>query len=332
MRLEALVVLPLLAVGVMLDGSATKNWRRRVLAVGLFLVSVAPVLVGWYLWYRSASQVGSGGYFETAADKLGGPSLQIVKTLVGNLPALPVHLMGLLIFQRPMWYLAAPLCCILIPGIVVSWRRREMLLLVLAAGYVLFHLTWDVSSINSRYLMPMLPLVAMWLVDGLRAIFDWVARVRPGWAVRISAKVSTASVVAVVAAMSLLPGLVETVRWKLQPTPCQTRSKRDVAVYDVAMWVRGHVSADEVVVAREGSILHYLTGRRVLLPPVPAPGQSDDEFHKAWQQVMGRASVLVVGPPGELRDALLSGWVTAHGGQVDLLASLAGYRVYRKKS
>ena len=329
MRLEALVVLPLLAVGVLLDGSATKSFRRRLLAVGLFLVSLAPILAGWYVWYHSMSQSGSHGYFETAAGK---SSIQVLRTIAGNLPELPVYLMGLLVGQRPAWYLAAPLCCVLIPGVVISWRRREILLLVLAGGYMLFHLAWDVTSVNARYLMPMLPVAALWLADGVRAVFAWMARVRPGLAGRIPARFSTAAVVAAMAALSLIPKLADTACWKFRPTVVEVRSQREARLCDVAMWIRGHSSARDVLIARERPILHYLAGPIVLLVPIMPPGASSEESSRALEPVIGRATLVVVGPGDDVDEQLLGDWVKAHDRQWEFLVPQGDYRVYRRRS
>jgi len=334
-RLVGIVVLPLVLLGMLLDGSCERRLSRRLLCAALVVLVAAPVLAGWFVFYTGAHAPGEGGYFEAAGGQLGASMGVVFSRVAGNLAKLPKHLFGLFIGQRPGWYLSLPFAAVFIVGLVRSIMRREALLLAPALGYVALLILWAPSSISARYLLPIVVVPALWLVDGLRVI---IARLLRG-AERADVHTGriTLGICGVIVVMGLANPLYKlATRW-FDDIPWQVERDNEENLHHLCEWIESHTLQTDKVIAAEHSVINYWTKRRVLFPRPLAEGQTlTPEYRRHVAQTARQADwvIFAISPGRQEEDAtdidvLLRSWHREEGAGLDKVDEKFGYAIYR---
>lgn len=332
-RLVGLVVLPLVLLGVVLDGSIERDWRRRLLGAVTIALMAMPFVLGWFMYYQSMNGSGRGvNYLPGAEAHYALGNLKEIAALVaGNFAhELPRHVMSLLIEQRPLAAVSIPLCLVLVlPGLVRSFARKEAFLLVPVLGYVAFLLTWATTSIDSRYLLPVLAALALWVADSLSIVVHWLGRLGPALARRVPQAAALLAVVCVLAGASLAPGLYKMLRWKFAPTVWQVESPEQDRLCGMAQWVAANTAPQDRLLVREASIVHFWTGRLTVFP-LP---DSEDGMGPQGQRLEDLAAVadwIVVLPTNPQREGSVWEYVQQAGDAFQRVADVQGYQIYRR--
>lgn len=338
-RLVGGMFLPLIALGLLLDRSTGSSLKRRFLGALALGLIVLPFVAGWYLYYRSAASA-PAGYLASAGEIYSsGAAGELLSNIWNNFAyELPRHTMGALMDQRITPALSIPLCLVLLPGLVRSFRRREGLLLVPALAYVAFLLTWARTSVDARYLMPLLPMLAMWFLDGAHAILSWVGRRRPALARLSSPARSTLIVAGLVGAAGLVPNVVKDLSWRFEPTAWQVESGDQVRLCSLTQWLAANTRPADRLLVREEVIVHYWTGRPTWFPPDPAgaspvnyPGQPSPQYMLNLQNDIARRIDLIVLNPtnDDRREVAVRLYVDSAADQLQKVGEHRGYVMYR---
>lgn len=178
----------------------------------------------------------------------------------------------------PMYLAWIPLLLVGI-GLARSVRRREPLGFYVVL-YLITNLLWPTLWTGLRFLVPVLPFLALFLFDGL----FWLLGLRGGFAI----------------ARRRIAGIVLVV-WILLAIRLQTILAREVrhyppdwdAYFKAAAWIRENADPSEVIVDRKPAMLTYVTGRRA----VTFPREGDPEKMIEWMKGERIGYVLVPAIP-----------------------------------
>jgi 4-amino-4-deoxy-L-arabinose transferase-like glycosyltransferase len=330
-RLVGLVMLPFLMLGILLDGSVSQRIQRRIWGVVALAAITAPVVLAWGLFYVKTYVAGTSGYVHLAREQYLSSASNVLLLSLRNCLAIPRYLVNLFIDQKPPASLSAIICLIMLPGLLRSVRQREMFLVVPVFGYVALLLSLAPWSIYSRYLMPVLPVLAMWLVDGAWAIFSWIARRLPRLASHISPSAATVVLACAIAATGLGRPLYKLARWKFAPIPWQVESEKEQNLYRLAEWVKANTLASDTLMAREESVLHYWTGRRVVSPPKESSEAAAEPQRQVGETAGSADWILVLPGDKDDREREVADFVDRAGPRLKKVAEVSGYRIYGAK-
>ena len=329
-RLVGMVMLPLLMAGILLDSSMKTPLRRRIIGCVVFLAIVLPVLGGWYVYYQSAKTAGDTGYLSTAAGLLDNGLGPRVALFFSNIVHLPTMIIGLMTDQRPAPMFAIPLLLTAAPGIWRSIRRREAVLLIPTAGYMGFLAVWDESAVSSRNLMPVLVPWVMWTLEGADIIARRLlgARAKPAF----NSRHVVIILACVIGGTGITRPLYKRLRFFAEPIPWNVRSEREIEHYRLCEWITANTHAEDTVVARERTVIHYWTGRLT--------HYFDQDSLKSDRQVAGKlveqADWIVLTkldkPDDELPAGqdLLAEIMAERPGQFERFATIDGYVIHRR--
>jgi 4-amino-4-deoxy-L-arabinose transferase-like glycosyltransferase len=145
-------------------------------------------------------------------------------------------------------------------GLVRALRRGRTIIALAALGYLLFlTVVWAAPAV--RYLLPILPLVAWFLVDGAgEAARRWFVRRRGERGVQVFVSV----LVGLLVAMNV-PKVAADIYKAHYPNYPGSRLNRWQPIADFLK--RAPMAEDEVVIAPNGGVIHFLSGRRVVELP-----------------------------------------------------------------
>ena len=250
-------------------------WRRDWKRLGRVAIAAGAVIGGWWVWGRLAATGSARVYtnnfllINPYQPELGyvGPGDLIVR-LVNN-----IRLYGVEVLPRALAGQSA-LGAFALPGIltalailalaIAGWggsvgRRRIGLLEAFIFFYAGLILLWPQVWTDRRFLLPLLPVILLFAVEGAIWAFEFVRVGRPGW---------------VLPALGILIGLLaipDHVRTASVNQRCLRfyRQGDRLACYppawrsffQAASWVRDGTPADVVVVSRKPR-LFFLFGRR----------------------------------------------------------------------
>jgi hypothetical protein len=164
-------------------------------------------------------------------------------------------------------------------GLVRSIRRREPLGLYVVL-YLVLSILWPTLWTGIRFLVPVLPFLALFLFDGFFSLLSL-----RGGLERDRRRIITAVLIV----------------WFLLAVRLQTTLAREVrryppdwdAYFKAATWIKGHTSPSSIIVDRKPSMLTYVTDRRA----VTFPREADPEKMVEWMKSEGVGYVLVPAIP-----------------------------------
>lgn len=231
-------------------GAAAFLLHSAMLGAGDNEYLAAYTLVDFY--DAAKGQVTWGGLMDRALSNLAKYSLDLI-------PGSIVPLQGAKVL---LWLFVV----ILATGFVRSLWRRESLALYFG-GTLLLLLAWPRIWAIPRYLVPLLPIILLWLLQPLAELGAWARRRWPG----LPAWTGTALAAAVVLAIAI-PNLVEATRYDPQ------RDSRWRQYVRGLEWIRDRAPADAIVMCRK-PYLGFLHSKRRTVPTVRSSDEGD--FYRA---------------------------------------------------
>ncbi len=324
-RLVGVVIAPLLALGMVLDRSTDARLRRRVLGAVVLLATVVVTWAAWWAWYRAHQDPAVTGYFGTAAAQASSGLAAVVSRIGGNLRIFARHLLGLYIDQRPNWLLAWLMALVPAAGLVLSIRRREWGVAIPAMGYLGFLVFYARSAMDARYFLPVLVPLSIWLADGVNLLV-WLALRRDPRRLR-RRRTALWVLCGLLAVLAAVPTLAKTFRYPGETWRIDDEDQ--LALDDLAGWIRDHTDPDAVLIAREQAILHVHTDRRILYPR-EAPDETAAIDREGLERMTRRAEWLILDPDDEEpRERLLADWLAEHPARAAERLRKFGYRIVR---
>jgi 4-amino-4-deoxy-L-arabinose transferase-like glycosyltransferase len=254
------------------------DWRRAGYGKRLAgtVAAVAMVAAGFAYWWvvlRSWSDPASADYSKA----ISGGYLSILSPdrwslMAREVAGIPAAVCGALFDQRMSWnHIGLVWVLPVVVGLVAAGRRHRWLVVLPVAFYVAFLIAWGAGAMDDRYLLPVMPLLAYGLLLGVRVIVHGLTcLVRRSDAAERRAAVGVVVAAGLCVAISLAKNVSQTIYW--------ARHEKFYKYYGHGHW-RGIVevsrairdcdaSPTDVVATKEGSVVHYLTGRQVAVLPL----------------------------------------------------------------
>jgi hypothetical protein len=209
-------------------------------------------------YLRAADQVASGLGDGGRWSVVGGEFLQV-----------PEALCGVLTDQKAPWLNLLPTAFIGV-GLVAAVGRRRWLVALPVVGSLGFLTIWGRGAMDSRYLLPVLPLVAYLLLDGALTVAAATGR----WSGVDERTRNRRQVVAVAAAAAVclavsLPKDVRQIWWMRQASFYKAFEGGSWQQYvDAAAYLRSRSSPGDAVLTPRWTIVHYLSRLRVIDQPL----------------------------------------------------------------
>lgn len=154
-------------------------------------------------------------------------------------------------------------------GLVRAFRRpeaREFYVVFMGLAILLFQ-----ESVNDvRYLVPLAPLVLIYLFDAVGALGRRFRRRAPGWSPAVIATVALV-VVALWSAAARAPANLDMIRRYQSGDHYAGYHPAWRNFFEAASWVADNTPAGAVVTVRKPRLFHALSGRRVRLYPYSRP-------------------------------------------------------------
>ncbi len=257
-------------------------WQRRVLCIGLFLLTAFLPAVMWQWWKASFPvSMAEGTYFGAVAAR--GFSEQfhvIVTTFWGYFAETSDTLTGVSI-KTGFLELIAPL--IMLVGMVQAYREGDRLLVPLTVvqfcGLLL-------SSPGSRYLIFLIPALYLFLALGIVTVVPWFVRERamPERAGRV-----LLTCFVILAVLNVGHNAITIVHARTALEPGGAESERSVPFFAAARWLKTNAPHATVLTTRS-RIIYYLSGcptvtlLRSGVPEHEAWVQETDQIEKLMQQ------------------------------------------------
>lgn len=277
-RLPGLALLGPLAVAMAVDKSSPMvgagvraGAGRRVVLCGVILASIIATAGAFYIFGRSISGEPSlyiASHLANPQRGLGFRAWQLALLAV-KLPETTGHLFTGL--QGPwIMLLGYPLLAVIATGMASLWRRGLRLPAVAVALSVLtLVLASNVNASKARYLMPLAPLFAVGLIEGVLAWIGWFRRRRGGEVAprgRARAVIATLAIIGAVNAPWLLRSACyysyQGHRGRYLDV---IEGGKYADLYATAEYVKSEVASGEKVHVRRDRVrmLHLLSGRLV---------------------------------------------------------------------
>jgi len=269
-RLVSLALAPAIVAAMVLHRKP-EGYRQRLVATFVGAALVAGAFLYWWFEVRSWSDPASADYGKAIA----GGYLSILSPdrwalMAKEILNTPQAVAGALVDQKLPWVNLVPTALIL-AGMAVATRRRQWMVVLPVIFYVGFLVAWGGGAMAARYLLPIMPLLAYCLLAGARAAATWAARVaRSDAATDRLPRLAVGVIVAACLAISL-PKNVRTIYWARHEKFYKHYAHgewRGLVEASEAIRKRDRPAADDIVATKEGSVVHYLSGLRVVVLPL----------------------------------------------------------------
>jgi hypothetical protein len=268
-RLAAAPLAPAILLAVLMERRGAGYWRR-VLAVAASLALFAAGLAAWMVVVRSWSDPDAADYFNAVSGgTVGVLRPDALLLALREVMRTPEALAGALVDQKLPWLNLAPTALALL-GLVTCVRHGRWLAVWPPLAYLGMLVLWGNSAVAARYLLPMLPVMALLLLLGAESVATVVVLASRG---RLPAARGRNLALAAAVATCLVISMPKDVRtiWRMRQTDFY-------AAYDDGDW-QGAVAAAKALKARgnaetdvaatvEASVIHHLSGLRVHLAPL----------------------------------------------------------------
>jgi hypothetical protein len=241
--------------------------RRPIVALMLLGLPVLTT-AAWFFLVRPLQTEGTIDYVspltEGAAQAIDDNKLAEIGQ---SLARVPEALSGTLVEQRiAKWHAnLAPTALIVVGLMVLAWRRKFDLL-IFCVPYLAFLVVYTPAAVAARYFLPVMPLLACFLLVGTQALVTWPLRTaerrhrNPGpWRV-----VATMAMVAVCLAISL-PRIGREIYWMRHPDFYAVYDKGEWKDYvECSRYLQERAAGDPAgrALTTELPVVHYLTGLR----------------------------------------------------------------------
>lgn len=260
-RIVGPVFVVAMGAALVLDAARRGDRTRRVAAA---LGGMAVVAVGFGLWVvcvRSRAEAGTIDYLEPrhlALFNLLAPSKW--REVCDGLLALPAAVTSTIVYQKLPWVNLVP-AGLMAVGLWVAARRRQWLVVLPILVYVAFLLALG-GATASRYLLPVMPLLAYALLVGVQTVAAWLRKRRPPGpgAAPDRRRLALAVAVGLCAAVSLAR-VGRTVYWARHPQFDEVLEHgKWQGLLDASRYVgeRGRPGRDRVL-AHDLYIVHYVS-------------------------------------------------------------------------
>jgi 4-amino-4-deoxy-L-arabinose transferase-like glycosyltransferase len=341
----------LLAAAVLAHGltAALRGPRRREsrswIALGLLILIPAGTWIGWTTLVKVRTEVpegvaGSSSNFflftradprrsDLPAEGIGDYAARVRRNISYYSEVASASLIGSRDLAASSRLLRYPVILILLLGFARACKRRvdpaEIFLLL----YLLVLLFWPYSY--QRFLIPVLPLLyiyaavfVQWAAGAVIGRIGRSPRVSPdrgrlGVVLRPAAL--TGALVLLVGALHLSADLEVVKREQARPNPMRLGSHAILAAGD---WLSENTGEDEVVVAFQAAILHWLSHRRVLVPPWHSGPEKQLEMIRS-----SGARWIVINPLAEAAGGYMRGLVESRPDAFDPVAEIEGAEIWR---
>jgi len=159
-----------LAAALWVRPGGLKAWKANAAKTLIVTVPVALAMAAWSAYCTHVTTAATGTYIQRMVVRRGARSVvaDAMEQVAPFVDAVPDALLG-----TGMGYTAAAFLLILMAiGLFVAVKRREVLLTVYAAVYTggLF-----IGQPGRRYLLPLLPIMVYWLLEGASVVGGWIA-------------------------------------------------------------------------------------------------------------------------------------------------------------
>jgi hypothetical protein len=340
-RLPGLAILGPLAAALVVEKFPPRAGRRLALG-GVILASIIAAAGGFYYGIRSIYHEPSLYVAVHMGDDHG--LLFRLGQLAELVTKLPDAVGELFTNSQARWacLLGWPLLALLAVGLARLWRRgRRTPAVIIVLSALAIVLSGGIIAAKPRYYMPLLPLIALGLVEGVAAVFEWIGRItrqaasrqRRAWAVPIT--------VAVIAALNA-PDLARQAFY--YSYKAHRGEYLDVIgggvyadLYATAEYLRENARPGDKVLVRPDRVrmLHMLSGR--LIDPTYDFGLNNPwnagQADVAYRDLLARPAVdLVVYDPGGLDERYtgrLKELLDTTGG-LKLYMQIGSTRIYRR--
>ncbi len=349
-RLPGLALLGPLAVAMAVDKSSPKasaggraGAGKRVVICGVILASIIATAGAFYIFGRSVSSEPSLYIASHLANPQRGLGFRVwqLALLAVKLPETTGHLFTGL--QGPwIMLLGYPLLAVIVAGMASQWRRGLRMPAVACVLSVLtLVLASNVNASKARYLMPLTPLFALGLIEGVIAWVGWFRRRRgPEVAPRGMARaviVTVAVIGAVNAPWLLRSACYYSYQGHRERYLDVIEGGKYADLYATADYVKTEVAPGEKVHVRKDRVrmLHLLSGK--VIAPLYSFGVNNpwnaDQAGVVYRDLLARQAIdVVIHDPGGL-DARYTDRLTellnATGG-LQPVKQIGTTRVYRR--
>ncbi len=242
-----------------------RRWRSVAVYGGL----IALVVVGLSLWLRARAMPGLAADYITDAVDIGtraspSPLSVVTGRVIANAPhyagtllwALSLPTIGGTIIDNLVWL--ATTCAALAAGLLVLWRRWTIVT-VFAAIYGTLILVWPWAI--DRFLIPLLPLIAVAFLAGIHALFNrWGSRAASGVVIAIAAIIF---ITGLSRAFSRMAVRSQCHRAQAMQSPSCFNADQ-LAFFAAARYVADHAPPSAIVMSANEGTFFYLAQRRLV--------------------------------------------------------------------
>lgn len=248
-----LALFPALLCAVWLRPGSRANWKLSVAQTSAVLCPLVLALVAW--WLHSTGKGVSGRAVTYADFFIGSRVTRLAARILRDVPELLEAIFKSIGGGDLDAAAGAGLSVPLAVGLVRHVRRGDRVL----APYGLIYLAGVcVGSPGVRYVLPVLPVLLIWLVEGGSTLSGWLAQ-RFDWATRRRlARVGYLLVAA--ALLTHLARSSEVIYFARSPNFHRLAAEGRLARYrPLVRWMKDNVGRREMTLAYEHRLIHYLT-------------------------------------------------------------------------
>lgn len=257
-RTNGAILAPVAAVALCLNWRGRRWLERMAAAVSVVIVAFVPTVA----WTQSVAATGTDGETYYQASHLVKPLGELIRGVAGNLfNEVVTEASNLIIGFSDV----PPVANLLIPGLmligcVVALRRREAIMPLTLLGTVA--ILTIVPGVRPRYFVFLLPAMTVLLLTGGVQVARWIARSRSLDMART--RYAVLAVVGMLLAANVAHSVAKGVGYRRDETPGESRVARYQGWFVGCDYIGRHGSPAAVVLTRQGSIVHYLSGARTL--------------------------------------------------------------------
>jgi 4-amino-4-deoxy-L-arabinose transferase-like glycosyltransferase len=256
----------------------------RLFRIAVFLILAALPTISWEL-YRSTfpASFNEGSYLNAVSGRSAGMQLSIMLTSAWNYVAETSYSLTGVVIKTGFLEFIVP--TITVVGMVVALMRKERLLVPLTliqfAGLLL-------TPAGSRYLLPILPALYLFLALGLLRFSEWAAsRFKKARNPLLEPKHILIGGFLLMAVLNVGHNAVTIVQARNAIEAGGAESARDLSFFTAARWLRTH-SRNAVVLTMYPRVIHYLSGC-----PTAELIRSGVPEHEAWVKAQDQIQRLV---------------------------------------
>ncbi|KKL58473.1 hypothetical protein LCGC14_2225030, partial [marine sediment metagenome] len=297
-RFPGVVALGVLGVALALSGHTGCRLRRMAMSATVLAVTGLSV-GGFYLLSRRFAGE-TPRYLTRLPHALPSGLADAIGRLGSGLLAIPEVLCDAVIAQGDAIaaiLIGLPLVARVLTGAVRLWRAGRRPPAILAVAYPLaLTLCTGEGNFRARYLLPVLPLIFLTAMEGLWTTLDFLYRRRGGATDRAALIVSTVFVVMVIATNA--PRVARDAFYYSYLSRTDRyyeviRRGEHADLARIAQMLREDPSTDSAIVIRHNrsSILHYLSGRRIVPLPRRMPRETAADARGVLDRILPDPSV-----------------------------------------